>query len=902
MKPLFLFLIFALAATVASPATNPWPQSSRESRPWTYWWWMGSAVDPPNITRELERYHAAGFGGVHIIPIYGAQGYEDRYVQYLSPEWMSLLRYTVAEAGRLDMGVDMTLGTGWCFGGPHIAGNDACAVVVSKSVEVQAGGVLADPFSAAATQAVAAFGPGSAVLDLGSKLQADQSLSWAPSDGPWKVIFVSQQQCKTPVKRAAPGGEGPMLNPFYRPAIDHYLVRFADAFRNYSGARPRALYQDSFEYEVNWSPEFFQQFEKLRGYRLQDHMDALFSSAGGDRAARVKSDYRETAADLLLDDFTRPWIAWTHQQGFIARNQAHGSPGNWLDLYAAADIPETEMFRDDRSILVSKFSSSAAHVAGRRLSSSESGTWLKEHFHERLADLKILLDELFLSGVNHIFFHGTAYSPDEAPWPGWLFYASTQMNPRNSIWRDVPALSAYITRTESVLQSAKPDNDILLYWPIYDYWHSSAGLGMNFTIRSLAGTIRGTAFGNLARNLWNHGFAFDYISDRQVSAARARSGSIEVPGGSYRTLVIPATEHMPVATARNLLELARHGATIIFEAVPRDVPGWKDFTARQLRLHELFAPLPFRKFSGFQVARLGSGKVMAGEVESALASAGIDPEPMVKAADLHFVRLESGGVRSYFIVNSGAAIDKWVPLPSLKSSVMLMDPATGNFGRGAVRRSARAREVYLQLAPNHSLILQLNHNVPGTTPAWKYRAATGPAMALTGSWAVEFVSGGPELPPSARLTALRSWTELGEAAERFAGTARYTLLFDAPTRSSNQRWEMDLGDVRESARVRCNGTELGTLLLAPFRVLLPPLKPSGNRLEIEVTNLSANRIGDLDRRGIPWRKFHDINFVNLDYQKFDASEWPIMPSGLLGPLTIRPTRSFSLALDQAVAP
>ena len=47
------------------------------------------------------------------------------------------------------------------------------------------------------------------------------------------------------------------------------------------------------------------------------------------------------------------------------------------------------------------------------------------------------------------------------------------MNPRNSIWRDVPALNDYIARCQSILQSGKPDNDVLLYWPIYDYWNDS---------------------------------------------------------------------------------------------------------------------------------------------------------------------------------------------------------------------------------------------------------------------------------------------------------------------------------------------------------------------------------------------------------------------------------------------
>src|SRR5262249_6951753 len=134
----------------------------------------------------------------------------------------------------------------------------------------------------------------------------------------------------------------------------------------------------------------------------------------------------------LIDESLSQWVKWSHEHGFIARNEAHGSPANLLDLYGLADIPETEMFSKDRSKLISKFASSAAHITGKQLVSAETGTWLKEHFTETLADLKYLADDMFLSGVNHIFYHGCCYSPDEAAWPGWVFYASTEMNPRNS--------------------------------------------------------------------------------------------------------------------------------------------------------------------------------------------------------------------------------------------------------------------------------------------------------------------------------------------------------------------------------------------------------------------------------------------------------------------------------------
>jgi hypothetical protein len=261
-----------------------------------------------------------------------------------------------------------------------------------------------------------------------------------------------------------------MLNLIYPPAMDDFLKPFTAAFANYHGPKPRAQYHDSYEYRSDWSPSFFTEFEKRRGYKLQTELPALFGTNTDDHAARVKCDYRQTVSEIMAEESLPAWTKWSHEHGFITRNQAHGSPGNWLDLYAAADIPETEMFHSDRSKLISKFASSAAHVTGKPLVSSETGTWLEEHFTEKLSDVKYLFDDMFLSGINHMFYHDCCYSPDEAGWPGWHFYASTEMNPRNSIWHDADAVNAYAARCQSILQSGAPDNDILLYWPIADFW------------------------------------------------------------------------------------------------------------------------------------------------------------------------------------------------------------------------------------------------------------------------------------------------------------------------------------------------------------------------------------------------------------------------------------------------
>ena len=161
---------------------------------------------------------------------------------------------------------------------------------------------------------------------------------------------------------------------------------------------------------------------------------------------------------------------------------------------------------------------------------------------------------------------------------------------------------------------------------------------------------------------------------------------------------------------------------------------------------------------------------------------------------------------------------------------------------------------------------------------------------MNGPWQIRFLEGGPVLPAPARMETLASWADLTDAeAQRFAGSACYSTTFTLPATSATDHWILDLGDVRESARVRVNGKPAGVLVAHPFRLEISGLRKSGaNLLEIEVTNLAANRIRDLDRRKVHWKKFHEINFVDHTYKKFDASDWPIQPSGLLGPVKLIP--------------
>ena len=127
---------------------------------------------------------------------------------------------------------------------------------------------------------------------------------------------------------------------------------------------------------------------------------------------------------------------------------------------------------------------------------------------------------------------------------------------------------------------------------------------------------------------------------------------------------------------------------------------------------------------------------------------------------------------------------------------------------------------------------------------------------------------------------------MGDAeTRRFAGTAKYSLEFEVMKPGSAI---IDLGEVKDCANVYINGKDYGTLLGPAYKIKADNLVQGKNELVVNVTNIAANRIRDLDIRGINWKKFYDINFVNIDYEPFDASGWEIKDAGLLGPATLSP--------------
>jgi hypothetical protein len=834
------------AACVQAQDANVWPSLTQTAKPWTRWWWPGSAVNEGDLTQQLESFAAAGLGGVEITPIYGVRGADDQEIAFLSKDWMRVLEHASGEAKRLDMGFDMATGTGWPFGGPKVVAADA----IHKMV-LNGGRLTGEP--------------------TGMR-----------------------------VKRAAPGGEGLVLDPYSTPALSRYLEPFSRAFTHFPRDRIRAQFHDSFEYyDASWTAQLPTLFREQHGYDIQTYAAELLGQRPipQDQLARIKSDYRHTLARMHRD-YLSTWVRWSREHGFLARNQSHGAPANLLDLYGLVDIPETESFgstafaiaglrREPIDVrtnhtpphpLTHRMASSAANVMGRKLTSSETGTWLREHWRESPAAMKPQVDQLFVTGVNHILYHGTPYTPSNQSWPGWYFYASTQLSVTNPLWNDFAAFNAYVTRVQSVLQSGSPDNEVLLYWPFADVLDDAEGLMHQFQVEKAAWLLD-SAFAKTALELEAKGYAFDFISDDQLLQTKAERGLLHTPGSRYRAIIVPATRRMPLNTLTHLRTLSEQGAIVLFESLPEDVPGFAELEVRRAKFNALLQADAFKN------------AVVGEKLSQALAERGLAREQMAEAG-LHYVRRAQSTGHDYFITNLGAKpIEGWIELGRSARRAVLLDPLTARAGLASIKKSAAGRtSVFLQLASGESLVLRARdeRSAFSSVEPWRYLRPAGEPSEVEGEWALSFLAGGPKLPTAIQTSELKSWTELGdEEVQRFGGTARYRIEFDAP-RASADEWILDLGDVREAARVLLNGKEIASALSLPFRVRLGPLPQRRNVLEIDVTNLGANRIRDMDRRGVKWRVMKEIDIVNIHYQPFDASQWDIAPSGLLGPVTLIP--------------
>ena len=862
---LMLFLMFNFPVVFGQ--NTEWPVSSQESKPWTRWWWMENAVDKENITRELEEMADAGIGGVEITPIYGVKGEEARFIEFLSPEFSEMLKFTIEEANRLGMGVDLPPGSGWRCGGPFVPEEKGLWSLKMQKIPAKKGETWQLPFDIKNVAAISFVDENQNIKII----KADEKFM-VPENG---TIYLAQRiKNSDKVKRPSKGGEGWAVDTFNEIITNWYLEEFWKRLGIEEG-KLRCFFHDSFEYTGDFTTDFTQEFKKRRGYDLAEYLYVLAGDCKNKEiVARVYSDYRETLSDLVLESFIQPMTIWANSHKSLNRNQAHGSPGNILDLYAASDIPETEIFRTvepgTMDVFVNKFASSAAHVTGKKLVSSESYTWLEEHWTVTTSDMVRATNRFFLAGINHMFFHGTCYSPKDAQWPGWVFYASTQINNRNPLWPELPTLFNYIQRSQTILQQSKPENDLLIYWPYYDVAASEGRLFNHLGVNKDAGWFINHPISGLSKELTKAGYSFDYISDRQLLNCQMLNGEIVTEGkAKYKAVVIPKTRYIPVETLNQLAQFVAAGGKVYFdEYLPKSVPGIFNLKEREEKLAEIKSEFSAQKW--------------VGNVIDKLMSAQITGEKSLSEKGFHYQKMKLDNETWYMVFNTSTTMkDEWIELATPAKSYVFFNPMNGEI----MGCESDKNKIRLQLEPEQSMFIKCAE-MKTEIPLFRYENTTETPFEIGSLWRIAFMNGGPAYPGNLQTDELLSWTKMGDMeTRRFAGTVRYQTEFN--WKSNSECGILDLGTVKDCAHVNLNGKSIGTLLGPTYKIRVDNLVQGKNILQVEVTNVAANRIRDMDINGVEWRRFYDINLVNIDYKPFDASGWEIRDAGLMGPVTLR---------------
>jgi beta-galactosidase len=322
------------------------------------------------------------------------------------------------------------------------------------------------------------------------------------------------------------------------------------------------------------------------------------------------------------------------------------------------------------------------------------------------------------------------------------------------------------------------------------------------------------------------------------------------------------------------------------ERYPSDVPGLTRLAERREQFASLMKQIPEISLLGYPalLSKFASGK------ESFSADFG---GQLIR-------RKHPDGFLYFFTMLQNHPIDNWISLSIEAQSAVFFNPMTGKKGKARLRTENGRTEIYMQLQPGESIILKTFSGKNVDAEDWNYYQRTN-NIPLTGNWQMRFVESDPSVSEIFDLPALGSWTDLNNDTLKInKGTACYSIRFNL-NKIPDKEYRLCLGDVRESAVVRVNGQRAGALFAVPFEMNIGQfLKNGENLLEIEVTNLPANRIADYDRKNIEWRIFHEINFVDITYQDTRFDRWQTVPSGLLGPVSLQESMRFFNPADLTI--
>ncbi|HEY4329003.1 MAG TPA: glycosyl hydrolase [Phycisphaerae bacterium] len=939
----FLCALACLSAGFLAPARADVTQLQKDfqtppddARIMVRFWWFGPAVTKSGIDRELTAMKTGGVGGFEVQPTYplvvdsGSGDTAVKNLKFMSPEFLSMLGYTAQKAKDMGMRMDVTLGSGWPYGGPMFnQATDGTKALDVQTVAVQAGqttiqaGGRNAPFAAFAGPAGAAAGGGGggggggrrgggggAGGDLSAfkEIPLVNGVAQLPAGfaGGEVIFFGHKSAGLTAVKRPAYGADGPIIDHLSAKAVDKFIELVAEPELKACGNNPPfSIFCDSLEVNgENWTDDFLAQFQKLRGYDLKPLLPALVGNIGP-QTESVRHDYGQTVTDLFNQNFNAKFTALAKKYNTRFRIQGYGSPPAALYSYAYADLPEGEaggngMWRNFRA---TRYASSASHLMNQRLTSSETFTWLHQApFRAIPTDIKGEADLHFLEGVNQIDCHGWPYTPDTLAYPGASFYAAAVFDDKNPWYVAMPEITGYMQRVSQMMREGTPGNDIALYLNDADVW---AGAGTGFSSMNAAYTGQT----NMLDAILNMGYNLDGWDDGMLAMkGKADAGTLAFGNVKYPVAVLNGATHMPIETARKLEEFTKGGGLVVaIRSTPTIVPGFKATAADQEELKAIMG----RIFAGIAANGGGGAMVQNETAMAAVIAKKIAPDVTLTPANpaIGVIHRHVDGNEIYFVANTSAQKQTIHAAFRIKDlTPESWNPLNGKVS--AIKVSAKANDttaVDLDLdAYGSTLVVFTNRklDLPAGTAA--------APIDLSAGWSVKFAAGPGGTGNPVDMPKLQSWTDL-PGMQNYSGVASYEKKVTIPAAAAKASMLLTFGDsnsgggggggrggqgfaatinppVRDAAVVYVNDKRAGAAWCPPFQVDVTGLLKEGeNTIRIDVGNTAVNY---LNKAGFPNYNQRAVDAMFPPGNRFQPQGTNLyaqpLPSGLTGPIKLEP--------------
>ena len=686
-------LSFALSAFALAPAGGADLQENflhppAAARPWVYWTWLSSNLTKEGITADLEAMQRVGIGGALILDV--DQGTPEGGMKFFDAKWQAMFKYTVGEAKRLGLEINMNNGAGYYgSGGSWVPPEQGMQWVYQSETPITGGatwsGILAKPvdradyhdivvlavgetplaakdryqfpgltmkallwkswvaYTGTQSSPLDAKAPADAiipldrVIDLTAQMDAAGKLTWTAPPGAWTVLRIGHAYNGSRIGPTPKDQGGPETDKLSKAATDLHFNTFVKHLNDLVGPDGKAAlvgtHVDSWEGGgQNWTAGMRDEFKQRRGYDLLPYLPVLSGRVVGDLqiSERFLWDLRKTVSELMVENYVKELQRLAHENGLRFTFESYTTTGNDLDAANFVDEPMAEFWtptgQGEDFYPTTKSMSSAAHLNGRKIVGAEAFTSFRT---EKWLWHPAMLKRLGDDAFTRGVNRFVFHRYASQPFPN--LKPGLQMGP----W------GLHYERTNTWWEWSKPWHTYLARCQYLLRQGEPDADVLSLQSEEPLLRFQGTPL---------TGFDYDACGTDTFQLVTTHDGQLDLPTGRhYRLLTLSHTGTMTVPLLARIRDLVRDGAAILGEP-PSATPGLTNYPQADADLKKIADEL---WGSGPPVTErsLGRGNVFRGiSAEHALSLLGIAPDFSAER-HLSWIHRTDGDTEIYFVAN-----------------------------------------------------------------------------------------------------------------------------------------------------------------------------------------------------------------------------------------------------------